>query len=106
MLVELTIRKLSLIEECSLSFGPGLNVITGETGAGKSLLVGALELLLGQRPRPGMVRAGSHQLTVEGRFILAEGDERALHWIAKHLPDVSEEWESDDSDDSIIREAW
>ncbi|MEO6708055.1 MAG: AAA family ATPase, partial [Planctomycetota bacterium] len=38
MLVELTIRKMALIEECSLSFGAGLNVITGETGAGKSLL--------------------------------------------------------------------
>ncbi len=102
MLVELTIRKLALIEECSLSFGPGLNVITGETGAGKSLLVGALELLLGQRPRAGMVRAGSHQLTVEGRFILAEKDERALHWIAKHLPDVIDEWEGEASERELV----
>ncbi|HUR29674.1 MAG TPA: AAA family ATPase, partial [Planctomycetota bacterium] len=102
MLVELTIRKLALIEECSLSFGPGLNVITGETGAGKSLLVGALELLLGQRPRAGMVRTGSHQLSVEGRFVLAANDERALRWLAKHLPEVVDDWEGEAQEREIV----
>ncbi|HTF89726.1 MAG TPA: DNA repair protein RecN [Planctomycetota bacterium] len=102
MLVELTIRKMALIEECSLSFGRGLNVITGETGAGKSLLVGALELLLGQRPRAGLVRAGSRQLSVEGRFILAETDERAKHWLAKHLPEVLDDWEDEESERELV----
>jgi DNA repair protein RecN (Recombination protein N) len=92
MLLELSIRKMALIEEVALSFGPGLNVITGETGAGKSLLVGALELLLGERPRPGLVRAGSRQLSVEGRFSMADGDQRPRRWLEKHLPEVLEDW--------------
>jgi len=102
MLLELSIRKLALIEECTLSFGPGLNVITGETGAGKSLLVGALELLLGQRPRPGLVRAGSHQLSVEGRFDLGARDSRARGWIAKHLPELEEDWEGADDERELV----
>ena len=71
MLVELAIRDLALIESASLSFDGGLNVITGETGAGKSLLIGALELLLGQRGRSALVRKGARQARVEGRFLLA-----------------------------------
>ena len=59
MLVDLSICDLALIERAELDFGLGLNVITGETGAGKSLLIDALELLRGQRARSGMVRAGS-----------------------------------------------
>jgi DNA repair protein RecN (Recombination protein N) len=95
MLVELIIRKLALIEESSLSFGPGLNVITGETGAGKSLLVGALELLMGQRPKPGMVRSGARQLVVEGRFVVPADQvgERVRAWLEGHIPEVLEEWE-------------
>jgi DNA repair protein RecN (Recombination protein N) len=101
MLVELSIQKLALIEESSLSFGPGLNVITGETGAGKSLLVGALELLLGQRPRPGLVRAGARQLVVEGRFVLPRdsADRRVFTWLEKHLPQVTDEWRDGEADD-------
>jgi len=71
MLVELSIRDLALIESLELELGPGLNVLTGETGAGKSLLVGALELLLGETPRAGAaqwVRKGSLEARVEGRF--------------------------------------
>src|SRR5688500_14711235 len=102
MLVELSIRKMALIEECTLSFGGGLNVITGETGAGKSLLVGALELLLGQRPRPGLVRAGSRQLSVEGRFVLGEGSGRVRGWLAKHLPEVVAEWQDDGADGELV----
>ena len=102
MLVELSIRKMALIEECTLTFGPGLNVITGETGAGKSLLVGALELLLGQRPRPGLVRAGSRQLSVEGRFVLSAGDERLKQWLEKHLPEVVDDWEGDEVERELV----
>lgn len=102
MLVELSIRKMALIEECTLSFGSGLNVITGETGAGKSLLVGALELLLGQRPRPGLVRAGSRQLSVEGRFVLDDGDERVRKWLEKHLPEVLDDWEGESEERELV----
>ena len=70
MLVDLSIENLALFERAELAFGPGLNVITGETGAGKSLLVGALELLLGERPRASSVRKGASEARVEGRFTL------------------------------------
>jgi DNA repair protein RecN (Recombination protein N) len=52
MLVELRLVDFALFEEAEIVLGPGLNAITGETGAGKSLIVGALQLLLGQRARP------------------------------------------------------
>ena len=58
MLVELTLQDLALFERAALEFGTGLNAVTGETGAGKSLLVDALELLLGRRARASMVRKG------------------------------------------------
>jgi len=95
MLTELVVRDLALIENVALAFGPGLNAITGETGAGKSLLVGALELLLGQRPRPGMVRQGSARAVVEGRFVIPEGEasEALERWLKHHLPQVLEDWE-------------
>jgi DNA repair protein RecN (Recombination protein N) len=94
MLVELLIRKMALIEESTLSFGRGLNVITGETGAGKSLLVGALDLLMGQRTKPGLVRAGARQLLVEGRFVVPDdpSGEAVRTWLEAHLPEVLEEW--------------
>lgn len=96
MLVELHIRDLALIEDAQLSFGPGLNVITGETGAGKSLLVGALELLSGARPRgsaKGWVRDGAERARVEGQFLVPAGDaaDRIRAWLRAELPDIAEE---------------
>ncbi|MCE9593833.1 MAG: DNA repair protein RecN [Planctomycetes bacterium] len=95
MLTELEIRDLALIERAALAFGPGLNTITGETGAGKSLLVGALELLLGERPRPNLVRAGAARAEVQARFVVARdaGAAGLLAWIARELPVVAEDWE-------------
>ena len=98
MLIELSIRDLALLEEVELAFGPGLNAITGETGAGKSLLVGALELLLGERPRgdpAGWVREGAERARVEGRFAVPEGPvaERVTAWFEENLPAFREEWE-------------
>jgi len=94
MLVELAIRDLALIERASLSFDGGLNVITGETGAGKSLLIGALELLLGQRGRSALVRKGARQARVEGRFLLATDGygEGVNRWLEEHLPETLEDW--------------
>ena len=60
MLVELSIRALALFADASFSFGEGLNCITGETGAGKSLFIGALKLLLGERPKGKLVREGAN----------------------------------------------
>ena len=56
MLHELRVENLLLIERAELRLGPGLNALTGETGAGKTVLAHALDLLLGGKPRPGIVR--------------------------------------------------
>lgn len=72
MLTDLHVKNLALVEDASIEFGPGLNVVTGETGAGKSILVGALYLLLGERASPSTVRAGAPQCVVEARFALAD----------------------------------
>jgi len=68
VLRELRIENLLLIERAVLRLGPGLNVITGETGAGKTVLARSLDLLLGGRPRSGIVRPGAEEAWVEGTF--------------------------------------
>jgi DNA repair protein RecN (Recombination protein N) len=68
MLIELRIENLAVIERLSVRLEPGLNVLTGETGAGKSIIVGALSLLLGERASSEAVRAGAERAVVEGVF--------------------------------------
>jgi DNA repair protein RecN (Recombination protein N) len=76
MLDELRIENLLLLDRAELRLAPGLNVLTGETGAGKTLLAHALDLLLGGKARAGIVRAGAAEAYVEGVFSLpAEGHE-------------------------------
>ena len=70
MLTLLRVKNLALVEEASVSFEPGLNIITGETGAGKSILMGALYLLLGERADTSAVRTGETQCLVEATFHL------------------------------------
>ncbi|MDX6706357.1 MAG: repair protein RecN [Solirubrobacteraceae bacterium] len=70
MLSELRVQNLLLIERAELRFAPGLNVLTGETGAGKTVLAHALDLLLGGRAKPGIVRPGAAEAYVEGVFDL------------------------------------
>lgn len=74
MLCELHIEALGVIDTLTLCFGPGLTAVTGETGAGKTLLVDALGLLLGGRADPSAVRHGCPEARVEGRF-LVDGEE-------------------------------
>ena len=69
MLVSLRVRDLAVLEEVEVSFGGGLTVLTGETGAGKSLVVDALSLLAGDRADPSLVRAGAERAVVEGAFV-------------------------------------
>jgi DNA repair protein RecN (Recombination protein N) len=71
MLLELRVENLLLIEQAQLRLAPGLNVLTGETGAGKTVLAHALDLLLGGRAREGIVRPGAQEAYVEGIFELA-----------------------------------
>jgi DNA repair protein RecN (Recombination protein N) len=70
MLVELRVKDLGVIGEVTLELQPGMTALTGETGAGKTLLVEALELLVGGRADPVLVRPGADQALVEGRFIV------------------------------------
>ncbi|HUA75346.1 MAG TPA: DNA repair protein RecN [Solirubrobacteraceae bacterium] len=70
MLSELRVENLLLIEQAQLRLAPGLNVLTGETGAGKTVLAHALDLLLGGRARTGIVRPGAAEAYVEGVFEL------------------------------------
>src|ERR1700757_5427619 len=70
MLTGLSIRDVVLIEGLDLEFGPGLGVLTGETGAGKSILLDALGLALGARADAGLVRHGETQATVTACFDL------------------------------------
>ena len=70
MLTELRVRDLAVIADVTLPLQPGLNVLTGETGAGKSMLVDALALLLGERASSDVVRPGAAKTVIEGAFEL------------------------------------
>lgn len=75
MLIELRIQNYAVIDRLTLGIGPGLNVLSGETGAGKSIVVGALSLLLGERASADVVRAGGEKATVEGVFDVGDRPE-------------------------------
>jgi DNA repair protein RecN (Recombination protein N) len=87
VLLELRIENLLLIERAELRPGPGLSAVTGETGAGKTVLAHALDLLLGGRPRPGIVRPGAREAYVEGVFELPPGvlDEPELEELRERI---------------------
>jgi len=77
MLNELRIRNFAIIESLSLPLAKGFNVLSGETGAGKSIIVGALSLLLGERASADLIRTGADRASVEGVFDVAERPEIA-----------------------------
>jgi DNA repair protein RecN (Recombination protein N) len=78
MLVELAVADLGVLADLSLVLGPGMTALTGETGAGKTLVVTAVELLVGGRADAAMVRPGATEARVEGRFVDADGTEVVL----------------------------
>ena len=78
MLVELHVRDLGVIADLTLVFGAGMTALTGETGAGKTLVVEAIELLVGGRADRVLVRPGATEAFVEGRFVDRDGNERVL----------------------------
>jgi len=88
VLEELRVENLLLIERAELRLGPGLNVLTGETGAGKTVLAHALDLLLGGKPRSGIVRPGASEAYVEGVFALPDALREQL---GERLPEDAEE---------------
>src|SRR5256714_1155825 len=72
MLTTLRIKNLALVADLTLELQPGLNIITGETGAGKSILIGALNLILGERADRTLIRSGSESCSVEALFDTAQ----------------------------------
>lgn len=84
MLSELTITNFAIIERQSLSFHPKFNVISGETGAGKSIILNALEFILGGKGSASLVRAGAEQMEVQALFDLSE----VAPAIRAELPDI------------------
>ncbi len=93
MLRELRIENLLLIERAELRLGAGLNAITGETGAGKTVLAHSLDLLMGGKAKAQIVRPGAPEAWVEGVFDLPEGllDEPEMADLAERLPEGAEE---------------
>jgi len=92
VLLELRVQNLLLIESAELRFGPGLTVITGETGAGKTILAHSLDLLMGGKPRSGIVRPGAEEAYVEGAFEAPEGllDHEDLAELRERIPEGEE----------------
>ena len=90
MIEEIYIRDLGVIQEARLSFGPGLTVITGETGAGKTMVLSALGLLLGERSDTSSIRRGQDQAFVEGRWFLKDNTDAAAQ-VADRLAEAGAE---------------
>jgi DNA repair protein RecN (Recombination protein N) len=91
VLQQLAIKRIALIDELVLNFGSGLGVLTGETGAGKSILLDSLGLVLGSRADPGLVQAGAERATVTAIF-----DAAAREWVADVLDDAGLDLDPDD----------
>jgi DNA repair protein RecN (Recombination protein N) len=84
---EILIRDLGVISEAKLEFGPGLTVLTGETGAGKTMVLNALGLLLGERSDSSAIRKGQEQAFVEGRWLLSESALKRIQELGIELDD-------------------
>ncbi len=85
MLERLSVSNLAVVEKAEVRFAPGLNAITGETGAGKSVLIGALDLVLGSRAAPSQVRDGAREATATAQFDLSG---RTLKAVSAILEDA------------------
>ena len=90
MLLSLEIKDYALIENIKVEFNSGLNIITGETGAGKSILIGALGLLLGERASAETVRKGAQKSFVEGIFDIGE-NKKVKYFLEKNDFEISEQ---------------
>ena len=77
MITNLRVKNVALIDEAEVNFGPGLNILTGETGAGKSILIDSITFLLGERPGKDFIRSGAGMALVEGLIILTDPEARS-----------------------------
>ncbi len=96
MLVELNIKNFAIIDELNLRFSPGFNVLTGETGAGKSIIIDAVSTLLGGRAESEYIRAGTDESWIEGIFHLNEAMQAAI------LPLLKEDGLEGEDDETLI----
>lgn len=95
MLYSLHVQNYAIIDELDIQFHPGLNIMTGETGAGKSILLGALSLILGERADSSVLKQSGSKCIVEGIFhIKDQGD---------HISDLLQKWEIEESNELIVR---
>ena len=78
MLSYLGINNFAIIEELELDLRPGFTVLTGETGAGKSIIIDAVHLLLGERAEANLIRSNTEVATVEGIFLFPDGPEEGV----------------------------
>src|SRR5690606_16347693 len=90
MLKHLRIQNFAIIDEASIEFGEGLNIISGETGAGKSILMDALVLILGGRASADLIRRGADEATVEAMFEV-DGDSEIAAALESHGLAMEEE---------------
>jgi DNA repair protein RecN (Recombination protein N) len=81
MLEELVIRNYALIDSISLSFRSGFNVLTGETGAGKSIIVGSLSFLMGGKAETDVIRSGTEEASVSAVVSIGKGNTEAMEWL-------------------------
>ena len=90
-LEEISIRGLGVIENATVPLKPGLNVLTGETGAGKTMVITALSLVLGGKSDPDLIRTGAERLSVSGRFALPQNcSARLIELLEEHQPELEE----------------
>ena len=84
-LEEISIRNLGVIEQSELELGPGLNVLTGETGAGKTMILTALSLVLGGKSDSALVRHGADRLSASATFAIASSQVQGLEELGAQL---------------------
>ena len=88
MIEDITIKDFALIDNVSLEFNKGFTVFSGETGAGKSILIGALSFLLGGKASLDQIRTGTHEARVSGTLFVSENLKEARAWLESHSIDL------------------
>src|SRR5437764_9011129 len=101
MLVELSVENYAVIDHVAVEFGPGLNLLSGETGAGKSILIDALSLLLGDKASPEMIRHGAERAVISGVFDVAGSNRFAEKAVDAILAENG--LDADDASQLILR---
>ena len=97
MLKELQVRNFAVIDDVTVKFGNGLNILTGETGAGKTLIIEAINLLIGERADNNLIRENEEKLIVQGYFDFSKNEK-----VLSFLKDENILCENDSTDDVVL----